>query len=393
VSSDDTLVTKHQSDTPSHQTNETAYLKSKLWWTGFLLLNIGELGNFTSYAFAPASVVAPLGTFALIANCFFAPIILKERFRRSDILGVMLSICGAVTVVYASKSSNPTLDPEALLKAISQQAFIVYASTCAVAALILSGLSNRRAGQEHIFVDVGLCAIFGGFTVLSTKAVSTLISLKSIGAFKEWITYPLILVLVGTGVGQIRYLNRALMKFDGKAVIPTQFVMFNLSAIVGSAVLYRDFDNISPHRFLVFLYGCAATFLGVILLTRPTIPAIFTTPPLSPSEPSTPSSLHPSLSLQNVPNEVTPLLNRAARSSSPIQLRNRNSTASLGLSPGQYLLLVTGSPKESTMPRTRAGSINGDWEPGSASRTTGSIGRRFGVIAAALPQTRSEGDP
>lgn len=60
--------------------NESDYLKSKLWcvihltgtvntymhrctrWLGFLLMNIGELGNFISYAFAPASVVAPLGT-------------------------------------------------------------------------------------------------------------------------------------------------------------------------------------------------------------------------------------------------------------------------------------------------------------------------------------------
>lgn len=26
------------------------------------MMNVGELGNFISYAFAPASVVAPLGT-------------------------------------------------------------------------------------------------------------------------------------------------------------------------------------------------------------------------------------------------------------------------------------------------------------------------------------------
>ena len=63
-------------------------------------MNIGEFGNFLSYAYAPASVVAPLGTvgtlmlmhedrrltvdfqFALIANCIFAPLILGERFRK-----------------------------------------------------------------------------------------------------------------------------------------------------------------------------------------------------------------------------------------------------------------------------------------------------------------------
>lgn len=42
--------------------HESRYLKSKLWWLGFLLMNLGEAGNFISYAYAPASVVAPLGT-------------------------------------------------------------------------------------------------------------------------------------------------------------------------------------------------------------------------------------------------------------------------------------------------------------------------------------------
>jgi hypothetical protein len=65
----------------SYEAQESEYLKSKLWyalpissespgpeaqisprWLGFLLMNVGETGNFISYAFAPASVVAPLGT-------------------------------------------------------------------------------------------------------------------------------------------------------------------------------------------------------------------------------------------------------------------------------------------------------------------------------------------
>ena len=58
-------VHHHKSDAQQYdqaQENEGEYLKSKLWWTGFLMMNVGELGNFISYAFAPASVVAPLGT-------------------------------------------------------------------------------------------------------------------------------------------------------------------------------------------------------------------------------------------------------------------------------------------------------------------------------------------
>ena len=37
-------------------------------WTGFLLMNIGETGNFISYAFAPASMVAPLGTVSVSSS-------------------------------------------------------------------------------------------------------------------------------------------------------------------------------------------------------------------------------------------------------------------------------------------------------------------------------------
>lgn len=86
---------------------EGEYLRSKLWWAGLGLMGLGETGNFLSYGFAPASVVAPLGTVALIANCFFAPLILRESFTRRNVLGMTLAIVGAVTVVWAATDSKP----------------------------------------------------------------------------------------------------------------------------------------------------------------------------------------------------------------------------------------------------------------------------------------------
>jgi len=48
-----------------------------------------------------------------------------------------------------------------------------------------------------------------------------------------------------------------------QVVIPTQFVLFNLSAILGSAILYGDFRTVKFHQFVTFVYGCVATFAGV----------------------------------------------------------------------------------------------------------------------------------
>lgn len=51
---------------------------------------------------------------ALVANCIFAPLILKERFRPKELIGMGLAILGAVTVVYASNDTNPRVSPSPL---------------------------------------------------------------------------------------------------------------------------------------------------------------------------------------------------------------------------------------------------------------------------------------
>ena len=54
-----------------------------------------------------------------------------------------------------------------------------------------------------------------------------------------------------------------------QVVVPTQFVLFNLSAITGSAILYGDFKTAKFHQFMTFIYGCAATFAGVWIIAWP----------------------------------------------------------------------------------------------------------------------------
>ena len=51
-----------------------------------------------------------------------------------------------------------------------------------------------------------------------------------------------------------------------QVIIPIQFVFFTLSAIIGSAILYGDFKETKFHQRVTFLYGCAATFLGVFVI-------------------------------------------------------------------------------------------------------------------------------
>ncbi|KAH9850055.1 DUF803-domain-containing protein [Lenzites betulinus] len=390
--------------------SEADYLKSKLWWLGFLLMNIGEIGNFISYAFAPASVVAPLGTFALIANCIFAPLMLGERFRKRDFLGILIAIIGAVTVVLSANSSDTRLDPKALLAAINQIPFQVYTLVYIVGIFILAYLSEGSAGKRWVYIDVGLCALFGGFTVLSTKAVSTLLTLEWLEIFKEWITYPVIAVLLLTGVGQIRYLNRALMRFDSKLVVPTQFVLFNLSAIVGSAILYGDFKQATFHQLVTFLYGCGATFAGVFIIAWAPSPPSSGPEQLDAEDGADDDADERTIQDGEAPGELPEharnvkmgsLARRtrltlvvpegvASANATPI-LRSRQSIVSLyGFSPAQRVLLMNSSPRDEFV-RPHLQDLERDLAAASPERE--SLGRRRGInwLDGAGMSTRSAG--
>lgn len=96
---------------------------------------------------------------------------------------------------------------------------------------------------------------------------------------------------------QVNFINKALQRFDSRVrppspplsplsffsrtfptkltkserkqvVVPTQFLTFTLSVIIGSAILYREFDNVPTNSFINFIFGLALSVLGVSVLTR-----------------------------------------------------------------------------------------------------------------------------
>lgn len=81
------------------------------------------------------------------------------------------------------------------------------------------------------------------------------------------VTYALAAILVGTAIMQVKYVNKALQRFDSTQVIPIQFVMFTISVIIGSAILYRDFEKATADSAGKFIGGCLLTFFGVFLIT------------------------------------------------------------------------------------------------------------------------------
>ncbi|KAJ4423977.1 hypothetical protein N0V82_001406 [Gnomoniopsis sp. IMI 355080] len=244
----------------------STYLKSPYWWLGQILITVGECGNFLAYGFAPASIVSPLGVVALISNCVIAPIVFKEHFRKRDFWGVVVAVAGAVTVVLSADTQETKLDPHAVWEHITSTGFEIYMGVTCGLIILLMWLSPKY-GNRTILVDLGLVGLFGGYTALATKGISSMLSSTFLKAFTTPVTYVLVFILLGTAIMQVRYVNKALQRFDSTQVIPIQFVVFTLCVIIGSAVLYRDFERTTADRAVKFIGGCFLTFFGVFLIT------------------------------------------------------------------------------------------------------------------------------
>ena len=139
---------------------QKSYLHSPYWWSGIIMMTVGEAGNFLAYGFAPASIVSPLGVVALISNCIIAPFVLKEPFRKRDGLGVFIAVTGAVTVVLSASDNNPILGPGEIWKLIGTWEFETYLGITVAVIIGLMAASNKYGGKS-IFMDLGLVGLFG----------------------------------------------------------------------------------------------------------------------------------------------------------------------------------------------------------------------------------------
>ncbi|KAL7918346.1 magnesium transporter NIPA domain-containing protein [Trichoderma austrokoningii] len=267
-SSATTASTDTDADEPTKSSSSSSsnYLKSPYWWLGQILITLGEAGNFLAYGFAPASIVSPLGVVALVSNCIIAPAMFHEKFRLRDFWGVVIAVSGVVTVVLSANQEETKLNPHDVWGAITTMEFEIYLGVTTFLIILLMWASAKY-GKRTILIDLGLVGLFGGYTALATKGVSSMLSTSFVGAFTTPVTYALIFILLSTAVMQIRYVNKALSRFDSTQVIPIQFVMFTLCVIIGSAVLYRDFEKTTMKQAAKFVGGCLLTFFGVFLIT------------------------------------------------------------------------------------------------------------------------------
>ncbi|XP_033150781.1 magnesium transporter NIPA2 [Drosophila busckii] len=245
------------------------YLREWIWWAGLLTMGIGEAANFAAYAFAPASLVTPLGALSVIISAVMASKFLNEKLNLLGKIGCFLCIIGSTIIVIHSPKEKEIEDLQVLFDMMQEPSFILYVTCIFGSSAYVACIVAPRHGHTNVCVYIFLCSGIGSLTVMSCKALGLAIrSTIANGShvFGSWMPWFLIVVTVTFIAIQMNYLNRALDIFNTSIVTPIYYVMFTTFVITASAILLKEFTHMSFENILGDICGFLIVITAVFML-------------------------------------------------------------------------------------------------------------------------------
>ncbi|CAK9787399.1 DUF803-domain-containing protein [Cutaneotrichosporon oleaginosum] len=244
-----------------------AYLKSKMWWTGMIMMVIGEILNFVAYAFTVAILVTPLGSISVVVAAVLSHFFLKETLTFFGWIGCTLCILGSVILALNAPQDQSVRTINEFKHLFIAPGFLVWAGLCIIASLVLVFYAAPRWGKTNMMPYISVCSLIGGISVSCTQGLGSAIitSIQGDNQVKNWFFWFLFVFVVVTLLIEINYLNKALELFNTSMVVPVYFCYFTSATMVTSFILYKGLK--APALDLVtMVLAFLVTCLGITLL-------------------------------------------------------------------------------------------------------------------------------
>lgn len=232
-------------------------------------MGIGEASNFTAYAFAPASLITPLGALSVLVAAILASKFLHERLNLLGKFGCILCIIGSTVIVLHSPKNEEIENLDLLLTRLQDPLFIIYILLILLTFLIISFYYGPRYGQRNVVVYILLCSAVGSLSVMGCKAVGLAIRETLNGNWNEinnWLTWVCFFTVVLCISVQMNYLNKALDLFTTGIVTPVYYVLFTGFVILASAILFKEWKHMSVENVVGSFCGFATVVIAIIML-------------------------------------------------------------------------------------------------------------------------------
>lgn len=219
--------------------------------------------------FAPASLVTPLGALSVIITAILASKFLHERLNLLGKIGCFLCIIGSTIIVIHSPKEAEINDLNILIDKAGDSLFVTYVFSVLLLASFIAFYAGPRIGNKNVLVYIVLCSSIGSLTVMSCKALGLAIRDTISGRSNDFgvsLPYILVIITVVFIAIQMNYLNKALDTFNTAVVTPIYYVIFTTLVIFASAILFKEFKNMSWSNIVGDICGFLVVICAVILL-------------------------------------------------------------------------------------------------------------------------------
>uniref|UniRef100_G3U3I7 NIPA like domain containing 3 n=1 Tax=Loxodonta africana TaxID=9785 RepID=G3U3I7_LOXAF len=259
-----------------------AYFRTKTWWLGLFLMLLGELSVFASYAFAPLSLIVPLGAVSVIetASAIIGIIFIKEKWKPKDFLrryvlsfvGCGLAVVGTYLLVTFAPNSHEKMTGENITRHLLQLSQSSLNARGDHSVLLAAVLLQGEECQQHRR-DSSL----GGVTWLDDGSDSEGCGRDAspVNTRQSPAQLPHLLrdvCMVATAIYQAAFLSQASQMYDSSLIASVGYILSTTVAITAGAaagaVFYLDFIGEDALHICMFALGCLIAFLGVFLITR-----------------------------------------------------------------------------------------------------------------------------
>ncbi|CAB1418291.1 unnamed protein product [Pleuronectes platessa] len=174
-----------------------AYLKEWLWWAGLISMGTGEAANFAAYAFAPATLVTPLGALSVLVSAVLSTYFLNERLNVHGKVGCLLCVLGSTVMVIHAPQEEEVVSLTSMAEKLKDPGFIVFAVCVVGTSLVLIFAVAPRYGQRNVLVYILICSVIGSLSVSCVKGLGIGIKelFAGVAVLKEPLFWSLVLCL------------------------------------------------------------------------------------------------------------------------------------------------------------------------------------------------------
>lgn len=232
-------------------------------------MGLGEALNFAAYAFAPASLVTPLGALSVLVAAVLSSRFLNEHLNLLGKMGCFLCIIGSTVIVLNSPKAVEVENLDELIEKLKDSTFIIYVMIILSLSLFIGIYLAPRYGHTSVVIYILLCSGVGSLTVMSCKALGMTIRDQITGRSNDYGTflpYILIIITVSFIAIQMNYLNKALDIFNTSIVTPIYYVIFTTLVILASAILFKEFQYMTVENVIGDVCGFLIVIVALMLL-------------------------------------------------------------------------------------------------------------------------------